>query len=188
MKIRVVLAVLTCVCVAAPLLAQGPPAASGPNVVRDELYGWWLYFTDFKRGYVAVIGADIVAVCSEEFEGSYWNLQENYPPAEEGLTVWHLKGDDVIASVWPSSIWDGDPCEYILNNPPLADGTADVIVNDNDLYANLYDHNRKNAYGLSAHGVLQAPDGERMILNAGFHCVFDADSGEQKCKIKIVLN
>jgi len=191
MKIRVILAVLVCVFVSAPLLAQVPPAQSGPHVVRSEVYGWWWYFTDARRGYVAVIGADLVSVCSGPFIGSWWNLQENFPPAEEGLVVQHIKGDDVIASVWPATIWDySEPCEYILNNPPLADGTADAILNDNDLYAGDYDHKRHNAYGLSAHGVLAAPDGERMIFNAMFHCTWPGypDFDEGKCKVKIVLN
>jgi hypothetical protein len=190
MKIRVILAVLGCLFVTAPLLAQGPPEASGPYVVRDEVSGYWWYFTDFKRGYVVFLGVDIVSWCAEMPVYSTWSLQENYPPAEEGLVVQHFKGDDVITSVWPITIWDGDPCEYVFNNPPIADGTADVIANDNDLYAGSYDHNRHNSYGISAHGVLTAPDGERMIFNGMFHCTWPGypDFDEGKCKIKIVLN
>jgi hypothetical protein len=188
MKTRIILVVLVCVFVTAPLLAQGPPAESGPNVIRDEAYGWWWYFTDAKRGYVAFVGADPVAICSGGDADSWWNYQENYPPAEEGLIHFLAKGDDVPASVYPISIWDYGACEYILSFPPIAAGTADVVITDNDLDASLYDHNRKNAYGLSAHGALTAPDGERMIFNGGFRCVYDADVDEVKCKIKIVLN
>lgn len=189
MKTRMILAILVCVFVATPLLAQGPPAQSGPHVFRDEAYGWWWYFTDWNRGYVAFVGRDIVAFCNGEVVGSWWTYQDNYPPAEEGLLITVTKGDDVITSVWPAAIWDYfDPCEYILNNPPLAEGTSDVVLTDNDIYAWAYDHTRKNAYGLSAHGVLTAPDGERMIFNGHFRCVYDGDTDTQKCNAKIVLN
>lgn len=188
MIIRIFMIACVCLCLTAPLLAQGPPEASGPHIVRYDAYGWWWYFTDFKRGYVAFIGVDIVEFCNDNFVGSWWFAQDNTPPAEEGLLMGLTKGDDVLASVWPIAIWDGDPCEYILNNPPLAEGTVDAILTDNDIFAADFDHNRKNAYGLSAHGVLIAPDGERMICNAGFRCTYDSDTDEYKCKQKIVLN
>ena len=189
MKFKTLFAMCLCVAVAAPLFAQGPPAQSGTHVFRDEAYGWWWVFTDWRRGYVAVVGRDIVAFCNDEDVASWWTYQDNYAPAEEDLLITNIKGDDVITSVWPVTIWEyADPCEYILNNTPIADGTSDAILTDNDVYAWLYDHNRKNAYGLSAHGVLTAPDGERMIFNGHFRCVFDADAGTEKCNVKIVLN
>ena len=193
MKVRILIAVVSCIIVATPLLAQGPPPSSGPFVVRGDFYGgdtdYWFYYTDFKRGYVAFNGIDIASWCAGDPTGyATWNYQENYPPAEEGLIIQHLKADDVTTSVWPVSIWDGDVCFNILNSAPLASGTVDFIMNDNDFLAWMYDHNRKNAYGLSAHGVLSAPDGERMIFNSSFHCVYDADVDEAKCKVKIVLN
>ncbi|MCU0235041.1 MAG: hypothetical protein MUE90_13550 [Thermoanaerobaculales bacterium] len=188
MKVRVCLAVVTIAFVAAPLLAQGPPVSSGPNVVRDEVYGWWWNFADEKRGYFAIIGADAVAICSGGFVGSFWDLQQNFPPADDGLIHVVLKGDDVLASVWPASILEGDACGYILSFPPIAQGTLDAIYNDNDLEGFYYDHNRHNSYRLSAHGVLSAPDGESMTFSGGFHCVFDPDYIKGECKTKIVLN
>lgn len=188
MKIRVILAVLVCVFVSAPLLAQGPPAQSGPHVFRGEGEGWWWWFFDLKRGYVAFIGVDLVAACETGIVDSRWTYQDNYPPSEEGVWVSVVKGDDVPTSVWPLEILDYSFCDYALEFLPIAEGTSDVVQTDNDVEAYLYDHNRKNAYGLSAHGVLTAPDGERMIFSGGIHCVYDADVDEQKCKFKIVLN
>lgn len=193
MKVRVLITVLAFVFVATPLLAQGPPATSGLIVVRGDFYGgdydYWYVYTDWKRGYVAFHGVDISSWCAEDPTGyTTWNYQENYPPAEEGLIIQHIKADDVTTSVWPASIWDGNWCDNILNSVPLATGTVDLIYNDNDVLAWMYDHNRKNAYGVSAHGVLSAPDGERMIFNGSAHGVYDADVDEVKWAIKIVLN
>lgn len=190
MKIRVILAVLVCVLVTTPLLAQGPPAQSGPHVFRGEGEGWWLYYADFNRGYVAFIGIDLVGACETGTYESHWTYQDNFPPSEEGVWVTQVKGDDVPTSVWPLEILDYylDFCEYAGEYPPFGEGTSDVIQTDNDYQAWLYDHNRKNAYGLSAHGVLTAPDGERMIFNSHFRCVYDAGADTQKCNVKITLN
>lgn len=188
MKTRIILAVLVCVFVTAPLLAQGPPAQSGPHVFRGEGEGWWFYFDDVKRGYVTFIGIDLLAACDGAINDSSWIYQDNFPPSEEGVWVTWIKGDDVPTSVWPLDILDYDLCDYPAELLPIAEGTSDVVQTDNDFEAWRFDHHRKNAYGLSAHGVLTAPDGERMIFSAGFHCVYDADVDEGKCKNKIVLN
>lgn len=188
MKTRIILTVLVCVFVTTPLLAQGPPAQSGPHVFRGEFDGGYFWFYDLKRGYVAFIGIDLVAACETGINDSTWTYQDNFPPSEEGLWMSIVKGDDVPTSVWPLDILNYDFCDYAAEFQPIAEGTSDVVQTDNDIQAWLFDHNRKNPYGLSAHGVLTAPDGERMIFTAGFHCVFDADVFEEKCKYKIVLN
>ena len=100
-----------------------------------------------------------------------------------------LKGDDLTTSVWPVAIWEyPSACDYMLNNPPIATGTADVIVTDNDYFAWRTTHNRKNAYHLSAHGVLYAPDGEGMVFSGGFHGVWHPEWDKEIWKTKIVLN
>ena len=188
MKTRIILTVLVCVFATTPLFAQGPPAQSGPHVFRGEGEGWWWGFADFKRGYVALVGVD-TATCETGIVDSRWTYQDNFPPSEEGVWVTWVKGNDVPTSVWPLEILDyADFCDYILEFLPIAEGTSDVIQTDNDFEAWKFDHNRKNAFGLSAHGVLTAPDGERMIFNGGYHCVYDATVDESKCKYKIVLN
>lgn len=194
MKMRVSMVVVTCLLLTTPLLAQGPPANSGPIVVRGEFngayYDWWYYYTDWKRGYVAFHGVDIVSWCNETPIGySDWFYLDVLPPAEADLVHEVLKGDDLTTSVWPVAIWDyPDACDYILNYPPIAAGTADVIVTDNDYFAYRNEHNRHNAYHLSAHGVLYAPDGEAMVFSGGFHGVWHPDFDQYVWKKKIVLN
>ncbi len=196
MKIRIILAVLVCVFVTAPLLAQGPPDFSGPIVVRyDDTFYYWGYF-DEKRGYVAFHGVDVLAACSGDplTEWSEWSFKEVSPRGEDGVLVQQVKGYDVLTSVWPMSILDdglgaGQFCPKIVElGAPIAEGTADVIIKDNDLYAFLYDHHRSNAFSLSAHGMLEDPiDGETMVFNGGYNCVWDGEN-EAKCKNKNVLH
>ena len=68
-----------------------------------------------------------------------------------------------------------------------------MVFTDNDVWAWLYDHHRANAYGISGHGVLTAPDGERMRCNSGFRCVWNTgpaggDDPGNHCKEKVVLH
>ena len=74
----------------------------------------------------------------------------------------------------------------------MAAGTVDMIINDNDVYAWLYDHQRANAYGESAHGLLYTPGGERLILNVSNHCVWNTgndklDDPGRHCDTKVLL-
>lgn len=206
MRVRVFIAVATCLFVAAPLLAQGPPEFSGPIVVRGEVdgadYDFWYGYVDWKRGYVAFHGVDIVSWCEWEpgdpdpVGYNIWSFMNVFPPTPDDGGVIHrvLKAEDSATSVWPISILDNgfnwwEWCPLLLEETPLATGTVDIVETDNDLNANSGDHNRKNAYKISAHGVLVAPDGEPMMFNGGFHCVwsgFFADDGF--CKEKIVLH
>jgi hypothetical protein len=202
MKLRAVTIVVTALVMAAPAFAQGPPDMSGPIVVRYELDGeteglWWGY-ADAKRGYVAFHGVDIAAACAGSPSG--WNVyyvQDVMPPAADGLIMETMKGEDITTSVYPIAILDQSVypvwCLGVLDLGPIAVGTVDMIVTDNDLLAWQYDHNRVNAYGISAHGILFDPeDDEPMRLNAGFRCVWGGldndDFAGAHCKNKIVLN
>lgn len=207
MRMRVVISALICVFLAAPLLAQGPPPSSGPTVVRYERDGeaedyWWVY-TDWKRGYVAFHGVDIVSWCEWEQPGdpidgyNFWDVQEVSPAAHEGWIHALEKADDVTTSVWPVTIWDGNACVNILfNSAPIATGTVDIISNDNDVDAWIDERPSVNTYKVSGHGVLTAADGERMRFNGGLNCVWggitedpvddDYFAGEH-CSAKIIL-
>jgi len=101
-----------------------------------------------------------------------------------------------MTSVYPITIFDYPHwCLGVLAMDPIAEGTVDLIQTDNDLFSYLYDHNRVNAYGWSAHGVLFDPfDDESMIFNGGVRCVwggYTEDPDEvfrgDHCKEKIVL-
>ena len=198
MNARAVLVAVALVFAAAPVFAQGPPPTSGPFVVRGTFDGadsdWWWGIADVKRGYFSVHGVDVVSWCEGNPSGyNIWSFQDVNLPADEGLVHALQKGDDVLTSVWPISVLDDFFCIGILERGvPLAQGTVDMVFTDNDVWAWLFDHNRANAYGITGHGVLTAPDGERMRCNAGFRCVWQTGNGNvddpgNHCVQKIVL-
>ena len=79
MNTRYIVITFVCLCLTAPLFAQGPPGESG-IVVRDEGSGWFRMYTDFKRNYVAFHGVDVEAWCAgEEVEWDVWktNLEDS---------------------------------------------------------------------------------------------------------------
>lgn len=206
MLARTVFSVLICLFVSAPLLAQGPPPSSGPTVVRYERDGeeeaWFYYYTDFKRGYVAFHGVDIFSWCNQFFGGgdpfgfNFWTVQEVSPEAHEGWMHLLEKADDVTTSVYSSAIWEGGACfNIVFNFEPIATGTVDIVANDNDYYAWLYDRPSVNTWKISGHGVLTHADGERMRFNGGVNCVWGGYSEDpdyvhpgEHCSAKIVLH
>lgn len=196
MRTRILLCALLCLVVAAPLVAQGPPSSSGPIVVRGEFNGgdsdYWWGITDMRTGYIAVHGVDLVSWCMMAPVGyTVWDFQDNFPPAEEGLVHELLKADDVLTSVWPVSILDEpDFCVPVLAmGAPIAEGTVDFLLNDNDSFAWLYEHNRADAYHISTHGLVYTPDGERMVLNSSFQCVWRMDDPipGTHCNARVIL-
>jgi hypothetical protein len=75
---------------------------------------------------------------------------------------------------------------------PLAQGTVDMVATDNNLWPWLNESNRANAWQVSGHGVLTAPDGERMVCSSSVRCVWGTgtDGGDPgaHCREKVVLN
>jgi hypothetical protein len=193
-----------CLCFTAPLYAQGPPDESG-IVQRGEYYGIKWYH-DVKRDYTAFHGVDIVAWCADDPNPAVgaWQFQD---VLIKGDPEWLIKttehGDDMPTSVWPIvsidppgpgvSLWDRI-CPNLVGIDPIATGTADVVLTDNDLTGGYYEPTeRRNAYHLSAHGVLYSFwDEEPMQFSGGFNCQwpgYPADYNETvKCKVKILLH
>lgn len=156
MKVRVLLALVVCMLVVTPLLAD-PPATSG-LVMRGETVAGY-YYTDDKRGYVVFYGWDLFAVCQgdPDFEISIWSFQVNDPPAEE--IIHELLKGEVFTIVWGLEALS-DPCSYW----PLATGTSSVLVN----------FGGNGVANVSAHGTLTDPvDGETFLFTSNLHCVID---------------
>jgi hypothetical protein len=194
--------VFVCLCLTAPLFAQGPPDESG-IVYRGEYYTI-KWYQDFKRDLVAFHGADIEAWCAgdPETEWGVWQYQDVMIKGDpEYLIKTTEHGDDLPTSVWPIGIVDPDGanfwervCPGVLSTDPIATGTADVVFTDNDLTGGYWEPTeRMNAYHLSAHGVLYSfGDEEPMQFSGGFNCQWPGYPevfGETvKCKAKIMVH
>jgi len=204
MNTRIVIMTFVCLCIAAPLVAQGPPQDSG--IVNRGSYQGIKWYEDAKRNYTAFHGVDIQAWCTGDpnAERGTWYYQDSWINEDEGLIRTTEHGDDMPTSVWPLGIVDPNPngdlslrdrvCPNVEVTDPLAVGTADVVITDNDLYGGYYEPTeRRNAFKLSAHGFLYSfTDGELMQFSGGYTCQwpgYPADYNEtEKCNYKIVLN
>lgn len=172
MKLRVMLAIIVCVGVVAPLQAD-PPPISGVVIRGETTVGY--YYVDFKRAYIVVYGLDLFAICqgNPDPEVSLWDFTIADPPPDE--IVHQLLKGDVVTSVWGIEALEA-PCAHI----PIAMGTSSVVSN---LSAD-------NVANISAHGVLTDPiDGEQMVFTSNLHCITD---GYGTCiddyHAKIILN
>jgi hypothetical protein len=201
MLARVVCSMLMCAFVSAPLLAQGPPENSGPNVERWEMYGgppyfFWFAVIDEKRNYVAVIGVDLEAICVGEPDvWGVWDVQDVYLPPGDNLLHSVYKGEQIPTLVYPIEMLDNPTwCDAANATDPIATGWTHVIVTDNDVFAWQDEfHPRTNAWHLSAHGLLESfEDGEQMMFNGGLNCQWpgypEDPSTTGKCTQKVVLH
>jgi hypothetical protein len=171
-----------------------PPSQSGPIVFRHEGNWGWAYV---DSGLLAVHGFDVgywcALGCQTDEEPSCFathelhKLREIVSPAEIGLLMYLLKGDDLTTTVWP---WEGGLCRSVnaLQGVPLASGTVDLIITDNDFATWLYDHHRKNTVHTGAHGVVETLDGERFTFSGHIKCIWHVTRQPViKCKNKITM-
>lgn len=173
-----------------------PPDQSGQIVFRYDLYYGWGYRT---ADLWAIHGFDIVHWCSLGCPGDPVNpecfitdqlhtIQDIVSPADLDLLIELVKGDDLWTTVWPRTPGVG-LCETVaaMQGVPLAFGTVDLISTDNDLFANLV-HNRMNSYKVSAHGVVETPEGDRHQFSGRVKCVWHPLRNPGRCNRKINLS
>ncbi len=167
-------------------LAKGPPPTSGPIVIRSQTL-FAVFFVDLDKGISASIGADPVEFCSGIIDFDIVELQEISVPEDANRLIDLVKGSNVTASVWPFTTFD---CDLFANTTPLATGTVKLVNTDNDLLIFLNpDHKNSNAFGFTAQGRLNRPDGTKASFNAVSKCVWDGDDiASLKCVEKINLN
>lgn len=156
----------------------GPPAASGPYVIRYEGTSF-LYVRDPRSGTAGLYGVDVFDFCNGEpgFLDIVPIMRVNVPEGANRV-VQLIHGDDVATSVWNPAL-PLDPsseafCTAVLAGTGLiASGTSDLTATDNDLLAYLDpDRRHANAWGFSAHGMLEAPGGETAVINAHHRCMW----------------
>ena len=136
---------------------------SGAQVVRyqDALA---IIYTDEVRGLQLIVGVDVEEYCTLGLFPDIIDIMEITNPVDQVLVVQLIRSKDVHAAVYP--LYDFD-CARMLDEGPIAVGTADFLSVDNDLYA-WYDTNdasRVNSATSKVNGTLYTPDGQKVLLN-----------------------
>lgn len=176
---------------------NGPPAQSGPHVVR------WddtpiMAIVDDVTGTIAGIGHDAIKGCQIERDTGEWPAWEVWVDLKSIKLVMKskddvprnmatIKGDDLAVTVWrhpgPAT------CQEILDGVTLLGyGKAKLTWTDNDFGTGENTEPRTNAYGASANGFVTTPEGTRRPFHAMYRCVFDGENwDEQKCKSTVEI-
>lgn len=142
----------------AGLVAADPPPISGV-VTRDGeplAFGW----IDVRTGLFLFLGIDVQELCLGTAERSEVQYMHVEPPL--GLE-WVIERftEDLPAQVWGFTDFD---CELFLASEPLATGFAQITAGDNDLWG--AGQNNGRSFGGAAHGFLETPDGDWVVLSA----------------------
>jgi hypothetical protein len=169
------------------MMGHGPPASSGPIVVRyDDLATFLIIDPDTHVG--AFFGADIMAICSGAASGfdRVW-FRDIFVPAGEDRINELVKGDDVRASLWDPAPAD---CDEVLARGPTASGTGRFVSTDNDLLIFFRPDNRNaNAFGVQGQAAVETATGEALGVNAISRCLWDGkDPATLGCKDKVMVH
>lgn len=144
-----------------PLAAEGPPAESGPIVVRFEQGDQCLTtpFTDEENGYGSFqCFVDVVAACEANPQFFTQETQVVHPPVGSDVLVRLERTDEMYVAIGKESfLTHRGSCENFLGNL-VADGVAMRRETDNDL---LGAGSRTNAWGWMLIGVLDLAEGGR---------------------------
>lgn len=188
MRWRIPLAISLAVVLAAscdqqPVQPAIEPGAAGPAftfgngpsesgvVLRGET-GWALGVTDFESGLQLILGADIVEYCNGIIDFDVVSFMDVWVNDRPLLSKVH--GEDVRTTVWPFTDFD---CELFTTVDPVASGVSDVINTDNDVFG-VGDGNNGNAWGFSAHGILEyTASGEPAVFSAHERLRYNNSSG-----------
>jgi hypothetical protein len=155
-------------------LAKGPPASSGPIVIRTET-AFAVFYADPGAGISAVHGADMDEFCNGIVDFDIVKLQEIDVPEDANRIISLVHGHDVRTSVWPFTDFD---CDLFTTTTPLATGTVDMVSTDNDVVVFLNPDNvNHNAFGWAAHGKLVGPNGEELNFSGHSKTVWDGIPG-----------
>ena len=166
--------VLTIAILAAAPVLSGPPAESGPNVIRYE-DGVAFVYVDIDQGIQVILGVNIVEFCTIGADFDLVSILEVSVPEDSNRIKQLLKGD-VQASAWAFPEFD---CGKYTTELPLGEGMVRIQGTDNDLNVFLNDDNQNaNAFGLNANGKIFSATGERLNLKVVDRSVWDGTNPE----------
>jgi hypothetical protein len=155
------------------------PEASGPIVGRSSS-GFFFAAFDAQHGLFAIhIGRDGFGFCGEPFTLFHpGQFQDVLTPPDELLIQELFRAEGAFVSIYA---WDGQDilqtdeilCDFLLNGPRLARGTAHLVNTDNDLLAGLRNEPiRADAFGFTAEGTVELTGGGRAHYSALSRFVF----------------
>jgi len=147
---------------------QKESSGSGAGILRYEAenaYG----FIDTEAQLMLVLGInDFPAFCSDGGGMDWFKFKELLlPNADPELRrlIMQITAKDVTAIIWQTDTWPEDFCDFVLNNQPLAMGTANFKYTDNDFYAWWQGNHNSNPFGYKANGSLESLNGQEYNLN-----------------------
>jgi len=155
------------------------PTQSGAFLTRTT-EGFGLTLVDGKSNLVATIGyPDLPFYCGGEFQNDAIIFQDIIA-ANHGERIIDIgQGKEVIAKVYKGPLDFNDFsqwCPFFRNGLILAEGTAKLTVNTNDLYLNI-DTNNRAIQNAQFNGELLSPDGKIKHLSA--RILFSWDKEEE---------
>lgn len=148
------------------------PESSGAVVVRDQVgvfYTLWdgelLVAHVFRNPYAACVPP------GTPYDAYPLDRQRVISDDAADLIRQLITADEISIKVWHSTTgnWAAVRC-----TPPLAEGVGKLVATDNDALADspLNDRLRANSFGLSAHGTLTAPEGQRYSYSGTYRAVW----------------
>ena len=148
---------------------SGAPEISGPIVVRGSS-GFFFFVFDAPRGLFAIhIARNGFGFCGEPFTifrpGQFQQVQnpvdellvQQLFQAEAFVTIYAWAGQDILET-------DDILCDFLLNSPKIAQGTAHLVETDNALFGSP--GTRVNAFGFTAEGVVELTGGGKAHYSA----------------------
>lgn len=161
----------------APVAARGIANAPGelPNLIRywDDRYGFFIL--DEEAGLILVEGAPLDPrtywMCPGGTAGTSGKTYQEVG-IRQGVVRSLVVGMDVALHVYRASDFvGGNPLSFICGADPIAIGSGEVRVTDNDLY---WTSNHRNAVGIMMHGtVTWLATGETMRASGTYRHVYD---------------
>jgi hypothetical protein len=169
---------------------QKESSIEGAGITRYEAES---YYTFWDGQLLLIIGCnDLSLACSGGGGYDLFKFKElllpNVDPELRRL-IMQINAGDATTIVWYMESWpeDNDLCPFVLNNEPIAIGTANFNYTDNDFYAWWQGHPNSNPYGYKANGSLVGSNGQEYNLNLVDRIIWDWDGSKFREHGKILL-
>ena len=141
-----------------PNSIENSPDQSGFFVTRGEDV-IAILFIDFKAGLTGTVGVDNALFCDPfpNFDAFQMIPTQQVDIPNDPLRLQIIQKGEAYFEVYDGVI-NEFICNFVQNTPRLAQGTASVVLTDNDLIVfERDDPNNINAFGLNAKGVFNRP-------------------------------